>query len=109
RHGATSAGSSCIECHMPKTVVSIRATMRDHTIGVPVPENTVAFRIPNACTECHADKKPQWAVDVLASWWPHGRRQKLIGRANTFTAARNQRPEALAPLITMAADAASGP
>ena len=50
---------------MPKTVISIKATMRDHTIGVPAPENTVAHGIPNACTECHADKKPAWAVDTL--------------------------------------------
>ena len=56
RHKADSAGSSCVECHMPKTVVSIKATIRDHTIGVPAPENTVAFGIPNACTECHTDK-----------------------------------------------------
>ena len=48
-----STGSSCVECHMPKTVISIKATMRDHTIGLPAPENTVAFDIPNACTECH--------------------------------------------------------
>ena len=63
RHRADSAGSSCVECHMPKTVVSIKATMRDHTIGVPAPENTVAFGIPNACTECHTDKPAAWAVE----------------------------------------------
>src|SRR4029077_10705086 len=45
RHRAASAGSSCVECHMPKTVVSIKSTMRDHTIGVPAPENTAAFGI----------------------------------------------------------------
>ena len=41
---------------MPKTVVSIKSTMRDHTMSVPAPENTVQFNIPNACTECHSDK-----------------------------------------------------
>ena len=95
RHRADSAGSSCVECHMPRTVISIKATMRDHTMSVPAPENTVAFGIPNACTECHADKKAAWAVDVLDTWWPHGRRTKLVKRAEAFTAARANRPEAL--------------
>ena len=49
---------------MPKTVISIKATMRDHTMSLPAPENTVAFGIPNACTECHTDKKPAWAVET---------------------------------------------
>ena len=61
---------------MPKTVISIKATMRDHTISLPAPENTVAFGIPNACTECHTDKKPAWAVETLEAWWPNGRREQ---------------------------------
>jgi predicted CXXCH cytochrome family protein len=109
RHNAASAGSSCVECHMPKTVVSIKATMRDHTIGVPAPENTVRFGIPNACTECHTDKPAAWAVDVLATWWPNGRRLKLVRQADAFTAARDLRPEALERLLALAADGTIGP
>jgi predicted CXXCH cytochrome family protein len=84
RHRADSSGSSCVECHMPKTVVSIKSTMRDHTISLPAPENTVAFAIPNACTECHNDKPAAWAVRALEKWWPGGRRAKLVDRAATF-------------------------
>ena len=109
RHKADSAGSSCVECHMPKTVVSIKATMRDHTIGVPAPENTVAFGIPNACTECHTDKKAAWAVSTLEQWWPRGRRAKLVARAEAFTAARANRPEALDRLTAIVADERQGP
>jgi predicted CXXCH cytochrome family protein len=109
RHLAGSTGSSCVECHMPKTVISIKATMRDHTISVPAPENTVAFGIPNACTECHADKKPEWAVAALAKWWPDGRRTKLVARARAFTAARDSRPEAIPGLIAIASDESQGP
>jgi predicted CXXCH cytochrome family protein len=104
RHAASSAGSSCVECHMPKTVVSIKSTMRDHTMSVPAPENTVAFGIPNACTECHTDRKPAWAVEVLGKWWPDGRRAKLVERAEAFTAARANRPGALERLIAIASD-----
>jgi len=94
---------------MPKTVVSIKSTMRDHTIGVPAPENTVAFGIPNACTECHTDQKATWAVGVLEQWWPRGRRAKLVKRAEAFTSARSGRPEAVDRLIAIAADDAQGP
>jgi predicted CXXCH cytochrome family protein len=109
RHKADSAGSSCVECHMPKTVVSIKSTMRDHTIGLPTPENTVAFGIPNACTECHTDKPAPWAAATLEQWWPRGRRAKLVARAQAFTAARADRPEALDRLIAIAADDRQGP
>jgi predicted CXXCH cytochrome family protein len=109
RHRADSAGSSCIDCHMPKTVMSINATMRDHTMSLPAPENTVAFGIPNACTECHQDRKAPWAVDILAKWWPQGRRSKHVARAEVFTAARARRPEALDRLIAIAGDDRQGP
>jgi hypothetical protein len=109
RHAANSRGSSCVECHMPRTVLSIKARIRDHSIGVPTPENTVKFGIPNACTECHADKPPSWAVDVVARWRPDGRRRKVVARAEAFTGGRAGRPEALDRLIAIAADAAQGP
>ena len=109
RHRAEGAGSSCVECHMPKTVISIKSTMRDHTVSLPAPENTVTFGIPNACTECHADKKAAWAVDILAKWWPQGRRAKLVARAEAFTAGRARRPEALDRLIAIAKDDREGP
>jgi len=109
RHRADSAGGSCVECHMPKTVMSIKSTMRDHTMSVPAPENTVAFGIPNACTECHADRKAAWAVDVLERWWPHGRRAALVARAEAFTAGRARRPDALERLIAIAEDDRQGP
>ena len=109
RHAAGSSGSSCVDCHMPKTVVSIKATMRDHTIGLPAPENTVAFGIPNACTECHTDKKAGWAVDAVEKWWPRGRRARFVERAQVFTAARAQRTEVLDRLIAIGADHDQGP
>jgi predicted CXXCH cytochrome family protein len=109
RHLAGSKGSSCVECHMPRTVLSIKARIRDHSMSLPAPENTVRFAIPNACNECHTDKTPSWAVDALAKWWPQGRRAKLVARANAFTGGRASRPEALEPLIAIAQDQNAGP
>jgi predicted CXXCH cytochrome family protein len=109
RHRAESAGSSCVECHMPKTVVSIRSTMRDHSMSVPAPENTVAFGIPNACTECHADRKASWAVETVGQWWPQNRRAKMIARAKAFSAVRAGAPDAVARVVAIAADDRQGP
>jgi predicted CXXCH cytochrome family protein len=105
RHAAESTGSSCIACHMPRTVVGLRASrMADHTIGVPAPENTVRHGIPNACTECHEDKDPAWAAGALAEWYPNGRRRLLIARADAFAAARRRDPAALDQLLAVAGD-----
>ena len=109
RHAAGSAGSSCVACHMPKTVISINSTMRDHTMSLPAPENTVAFNIPNACTECHTDRKAAWAVGVLDAWWPHGRRSRLVERAQAFAGGRRNAPAARDRLIAISGDADAGP
>jgi tetratricopeptide (TPR) repeat protein len=94
---------------MPKTVISINATMRDHTMSVPAPENTAAFNIPNACNECHAGKNAAWAIGVLNAWWPNGRRSRLVQRAQAFAGGRRHAAEARDPLIAIAADADAGP
>jgi hypothetical protein len=104
KHREDSAGSSCVECHMPKTVVGVKSTMRDHTIGVPAPENTVAFGIPNACNECHKQRTAAWAVNSMKNWWPGGRRSQLIARAQAFAGARAKRPQALDMLLQIAGD-----
>ena len=109
RHDAGSAGSSCIACHMPGTVVSLRARMPDHTIGVPAPENTVRHGIPNACSECHQDKDANWAVGVLQKWFPNGRRQQFVARADAFAAARHRDPGAIDLLIRIARDGRQPP
>jgi hypothetical protein len=73
---------------MPKTVVSIKSTMRDHTMSVPAPENTVAFGIPNACTECHTDRKPAWAVEVLGNGGRRTPREACRARRSLHRRAR---------------------
>ena len=69
RHPLGSEGSSCVACHMPRTVSGIKATMRDHSLAVPVPENTVDYGIPNACNLCHEERSPEWAADNIQAWF----------------------------------------
>lgn len=109
RHRADSAGTSCVECHMPREVVSIKARIRDHSMSLPTPENTVAHGIPNACTTCHTSKSAAWAVTQMEQWWPNGARAANVTRANAFVAARTGRTEALPALTAIARDPATGP
>jgi predicted CXXCH cytochrome family protein len=110
RHRADGPGSSCIECHMPRTVFSIKARIRDHTMSVPAPEGTVRFGIPNACNACHEDKSAAWAVRALKAWGsPEAGRQRLVRRAEAFTAARKGEPAAEAALLALMAESQAPP
>ena len=109
RHAPGSPGSSCVECHMPKTVVSVKASIRDHAIGPPAPEATVRFGIPNACNTCHTDRSPAWARDALRAWNAGGSGARLVRRAEAFTGGRQGEAAALPALALLAADAGEPP
>jgi hypothetical protein len=90
-HAVSSTGSSCVECHMPRTVLSIKAQIRDHSMSIPVPENTLRHGIPNACNNCHKDRDAEWSLQQVNKWYRDASRQKLIHRADAFCAsARRQ-------------------
>jgi len=109
-HDAESAGSSCVDCHMPRSVVSLKATMRDHSISIPSPENTTSHGIPNACNLCHTDQSPEWATAALDGWYPDSEvRAKIRKRADAFAAGRERGPGATEKLLALIADAGQGP
>ena len=108
-HAEKSPGSSCVECHMPRTVLSIKARIRDHSITVPVPENTVRYQIPNACNECHQDHDAAWAAQRMDEWWGNASRQKPMRRAEAFTEARAGDLDSIPKLLQIASDPAEGP
>ncbi len=107
-HNPSSTGSSCVECHMPRTIYSIKAEIRDHSISVPAPENTGQFGIPNACNLCHRDETVQWAAAKLRVWYPGGSRQKWIRRASAFSQARAGDPHAIDTLLAIFSEPAEG-
>ncbi len=108
-HSETSTGSSCIECHMPRTVQSIKAEIRDHSITIPAPENTVRHQIPNACNNCHKDREAAWAVAKLNEWVGHASRRPLVRLADAFVAARKGDASVVPQLIEIASDPAQNP
>jgi predicted CXXCH cytochrome family protein len=107
-HGERSAGSACVECHMPRTVYSIKAEIRDHSMTVPVPENTIRHKIPNACNVCHRDKDAEWALRMMSDWYSARSRQKLIQRADAFSEAKAGDPQAITKLLAILAETSEG-
>jgi hypothetical protein len=108
-HAEGSAGTACVDCHMPRTVFSIKAQIRDHSISIPVPNNTTAFGIPNACNQCHQDRNAQWATAKMDEWYGPASRRKLENRAATFTLARAGNQSAIDPLLAILRDGTQGP
>ncbi len=103
-HGESSAGSSCVECHMPRTVVSIKAKIRDHAISVPVPANTLRHKMPNACNECHTTQDAKWAAAKVTEWWGDAGGKRAVLRADAFTLARQGDTGAVERLLAIFRD-----
>jgi predicted CXXCH cytochrome family protein len=108
-HAASSTGSSCVECHMPRTVLSIKAQIRDHSMSIPVPENTIRHGIPNACNNCHQDRNADWALQQMNKWYTPQLRQKLIRRADAFAEGRAGKPESVPELLEILEKQSEGP
>jgi predicted CXXCH cytochrome family protein len=69
-HATTSAGSSCVACHMPKKNMGLDyALVRYHRIGSPNdPERTTRDR-PLECALCHQDKSVEQLASTMETWW----------------------------------------
>ncbi len=68
-HSATSEGSRCVSCHMPKTTFALLGAIRTHRIEVPDAALAPARgRLP-ACNLCHLDRSIAWTGDRLAAWY----------------------------------------
>ncbi|HLK66981.1 MAG TPA: HEAT repeat domain-containing protein [Bryobacteraceae bacterium] len=107
-HAVNSTGSSCVECHMPRTVLSIKAAIRDHSMSIPVPENTMKHSIPNACNVCHTDRDAAWSLKQMKAWYGDNAREKLIRRADAFAMARGGDPAAIPKLLEILKRPAEG-
>ena len=68
-HEQGSTGAQCVSCHMPEQTYMGVDPRRDHSMRVPRPDLSVTLGAPNACTQCHDDRPPQWAADVVTRWY----------------------------------------
>ena len=112
-HKPDSAGSTCVNCHMPQTTFMQRHGRHDHGFTVPDPLITKDLGIPNACNRCHTDKDPDWSLAAVDKWY--GKRMELPNRTaarirtRAVAAARRGEEAARDPLLAIAVDDKQNP
>jgi predicted CXXCH cytochrome family protein len=104
-HAAGSKGTGCAACHMPTTTYMVVDPRHDHSMRVPRPDQSATLGTPNACNQCHADRKPQWAAEAIRKWTGHVPGGYAIF-TEAFAAASRFAADARARLIRIADDAA---
>lgn len=67
-HPASSEGGQCVNCHMPNRTFMQVDERRDHSFVIPRPDLSLQLGVPNACTDCHADKDDRWASNAMQEW-----------------------------------------
>mgnify|MGYP005838973713 CR=1 FL=1 len=87
RHKPGSEGSQCVACHMPMTEFA-RMRRTDHSMRPPMPSATAAFKSPNACNLCHADKDAAWADRYVREWRGRDYQAPVLAWARLVDAAR---------------------
>jgi len=88
-HKADSPGNKCISCHMPMTSFA-RMNRTDHSMLAPTPAATIAYKSPNACNLCHADKDAAWADKTVRQWHPRDYQAPVLKRAALIEAGRKR-------------------
>jgi predicted CXXCH cytochrome family protein len=100
-HPENSEGAQCTSCHMiERTYMGIDGR-RDHSFRVPRPDLAADTGAPDACTDCHTDRDPDWAAAEIASRFPDSRhRGPHFGQV--LAAGRADPIAAQADLVTLA-------
>ena len=103
RHNGANPPLACASCHMPVRTYMVVDRRHDHSFRIPRPDLSVKLGTPNACTDCHADKSPEWAANAIESWYGPNRMgfQKY---AQAFHAAWSDQPNAETLLAAVASD-----
>jgi len=105
-HKAGSKGAQCVECHMPAQNYMVVDARRDHSLRVPRPDLSVSLGSPNACTQCHTERKPDWAAAAMDGWYGKAWRERPQ-YGSTLHAAATQGVKALPSLLALADDPAA--
>lgn len=100
-HDPDSEGAECKSCHMIERVYMGVDGRRDHSFRVPRPDLTVKTGSPNACSDCHSDRSPQWADRQVRKWFPNSD-YRGPHFAETFAVATDGRPETATALRDLA-------
>jgi predicted CXXCH cytochrome family protein len=110
RHAPGSPGARCVTCHMADVNWRLLMRRRDHTFKAPVPEITARYGVPNACTECHDDRTPEWAAAAMDRLWgDRDRRSRELAVAEAMYLAASGDAAALPLLASLVVDRQRSP
>jgi len=107
-HKAGTKGAQCVECHMPAQNYMVVDARRDHGIRSPRPDLSLSLGSPNACTKCHTDRKPAWAIVAMDKWYGKSWRERWH-YGTTLHAGVTQGAKSLPALLALAEDALAAP
>lgn len=107
-HKFDSAGSQCVNCHMPQTPYMQRHRRHDHGFTIPDPLLTKRTGTPNACNRCHTDKDAGWALAAADKWYGKKLDRPSRQRALTIAAARDGAAASIAALLSFLNDPSQG-
>jgi predicted CXXCH cytochrome family protein len=71
-HTHESAGSRCLNCHMPKITEGLEHVIRTHRIYSPTDPEMIVANEPNACNLCHLKEPVAWTIRHLDEWYGTG-------------------------------------
>jgi hypothetical protein len=109
-HHPTSAGVTCVSCHMPTTTYMTVDARRDHSLRIPRPDLSVRLGVPNACSNCHASRPASWAAAQVALWRDGDTTVRGYQRfADALAAFEQGAPSAQSLLRALAVDTAQPP
>jgi tetratricopeptide (TPR) repeat protein len=103
QHKEGSAGNRCIACHMPMTSFA-RMNRTDHSMLPPTPAATMAYKSPNACNLCHADRDAAWADQYVRKWRTRDYQAPVLKRAALIDSARKREWKQLPSMLDYLTD-----
>jgi tetratricopeptide (TPR) repeat protein len=89
---------------MPTTTYMVVDPRHDHGFRIPRPDRTASLGVPNACNQCHRDRKPEWAAAAIKGWTPQPKPGEQVF-AEAFALAERGGPGAPQALVAVAQNA----
>ncbi|TAK62713.1 MAG: tetratricopeptide repeat protein [Methylobacter sp.] len=105
-HKQGSKGAQCIDCHAPEQNYMVVDGRHDHSFRLPSPDLSQSLGSPSACTQCHQNRKPEWAASALDKWYGKNWRERPH-YGTVLHAGAMQGVKALPALLELAQDSKS--
>lgn len=103
RHAEGSKGAQCVNCHMPTQNYMVIHARQDHSLRMPRPDLSQTLGSPNACNQCHTDRRPAWAASAMDQWYGTAWRTRAH-YGSVLHAGQSKGQVALSDLLALAGD-----